>query len=506
MHKKHILLSGIYLNKITTFLLVAVFFVQPFHNIYAEEINESEDNQQIDISSDDTGSVAVEDSDVEIEIDADEKDIEALEEEVILDDESESSGQESDFSPAESSTDNATSTEGVNDNDDNISTSTELNQHESDLELVEDTSLDDVVSTTSNSASTSTTTTASSTTSFEQELIEDDKYDGVENEYQEVESSTNISNKNKYQFSSDECIVIEDGSFFCVQSSEGATELKSSSVYTDVGPKGYTDIFIRRSETAENITNSVENNSSPYYDEISNTIVFQSEHNGRNIIESYDLNTESIKRISNGQFNDVIPKRSGEYVVWQRWLNNAWQIVLYQGNEEKVITDSVQHNLSPSIYDGVILWTTFNQAGKKIGAYYDIDSKKTVYIDSEIEGRIQNPRFVLVYDTVLDSGDVITHGFDPETGTTKPISAFPTVPLPDIPSPDPVGEVRALTSKNNEDESELENLQTDKNATSTEDGVDKEKDIVVDSLEDDEKELEVTEYDMYVPEYSDEDE
>ena len=59
-------------------------------------------------------------------------------------------------------------------------------------------------------------------------------------------------------------------------------------------------------------------------------------------------------------------------------------------------------------------------------------------------GAVANPRFVLVYDTKFDNGDVVTQGFDPETGLSAPIAAKPADLPFDIPESDPVGEIRAL--------------------------------------------------------------
>ena len=59
-------------------------------------------------------------------------------------------------------------------------------------------------------------------------------------------------------------------------------------------------------------------------------------------------------------------------------------------------------------------------------------------------GSIVNPRFVLVYDTKFENGDIVTQGFDPATGLSSIIAAMPASDPVDIPDVDTTGEIRAL--------------------------------------------------------------
>ena len=480
-HSRYIL----YINRIFTFVMVVVFLVQPIHNVYADEIEvleTGEDRGQLfdgvveDLSSESTGELELNASEEEVEGDGFANEISLEEVDKVEDEYTEEQLEKNeslDGGSGEDLLEISTST----------ANSTDLNS--GDNEVLATSSLESTLSTTTD------------TGGNEIEATEPNS-DQNESSFTEVVS---VNNKNKYQFSASECSVVESGSFFCVKAESVKTDVSQTSVYTDVGPAGFTDIFIKDTSRTSNITSSSYNNSSPFYDSKSNTVVFQTEYQGRHIIESYDVRKKITTRITNGQYNDVLPKRNGDYIVWQRWLNNAWQIVLFDGMSERVITTSAHHNLSPSINEGMILWSTFNSAGEKIGAYYDIATERLVYIDSVVEGRIQNPRFVLVYETVSNNGDIITHGFDPETGLSKPIASLPAVPLPEIPSPDPVGEVRALTSKNDEDETGIEQVSSTDNIEGTDKVVEDVNSDIVLPKEESDTELNITEYDIYVPQY-----
>ena len=496
MHKKQSLLKNINVSKTITIVMVAIFFVQPIHNIYADEIEKDTDistsnniasttepdHNVIDASREIISDEYVEDDFVEVPDQNSYEDIVRQEENATSSDDSVYfPDDELDISDVD--TENNTSSTSVSDT--NTSAETDVFSDE----VISDTSTSTIVSTSS-----SDSVVENSVNSQDNELSSPEK--------KEFTEKTSFNDRNMYQFSSDECTLVENGSFFCVKNTSAFSENESISTYTDVGSSGFTDIFINTTNGTHNVTNSLFNNSAPFYDQISNSVVFQTEYEGRSIIESYDLNSNTTTQITTGKYNDTLPKKSGDYIVWQRWVNNAWQIVLFDGESERVITDSVQHNLSPSINEGFIVWSTFNSAGNKIAAYYDISSGRVMYIDNEIEGRVQNPRFVLVYETVLNNGDIVTHGFDPETGLSKPISSLPAVPLPDIPSPDPVGEVRALSVKNDEDESSFgqSDLNNDDMSLNTNEDMDGKKDIVVASSTEGEA-LEITEYDIYVPDY-----
>jgi hypothetical protein len=144
------------------------------------------------------------------------------------------------------------------------------------------------------------------------------------------------------------------------------------------------------------------------------------------------------------------PTRAGEYTVWQRWVNGNWQVMFQQEGRTRQLTEGAVHSIAPYINGDYVIWHTQSNKTEPLLSVYDITTELVTTIDNPEGGDVRNPRFVLVYDTELANGDVLTQGYNPETGETEPLSSVPAAPLPDIPSPDPVGETRALLPHKNE--------------------------------------------------------
>jgi len=159
------------------------------------------------------------------------------------------------------------------------------------------------------------------------------------------------------------------------------------------------------------------------------------------------------------------PKVSAQGIVWQAWDGSDWEIVFFDGSFADVITDNNVQDVAPVIEDGYILWSILG-GDEQEARVYSIDSGETLTIRGHEGGAIANPRFVLVYDTKFDNGDVITKGFDPITGLSAPIAARPAEAPIEIPETDPVGEIRALIqNKSTQEEQEvITNTVSDGNA------------------------------------------
>lgn len=292
-------------------------------------------------------------------------------------------------------------------------------------------------------------------TSIEQSA-KSDTPDTVSSLDTKIEYSNVTNSQNRHQFSERECIMVAENAYYCqrietVQSDELYTDV----VFSKITESGYKDIFLRTTRDTLNITQSTYNDISPYYDPVSESVVWHRELNGRYQIMSYDIREGQVKQLTDTRTNNMEPTRSGNITVWQRWVDDRWQIIIMDDNGEKQLTNDSVHNLAPYVRGNHVIWNTYTVSGDPRVAVFDMYTEYISYIDGSEEGRVGNPRFVLVYDTLLSSGDKITQEFDPATGKTRPIAHVPVVPLPDIPSPDPVGEVRALQNKNDEDDTDF---------------------------------------------------
>jgi len=106
-----------------------------------------------------------------------------------------------------------------------------------------------------------------------------------------------------------------------------------------------------------------------------------------------------------------------------------------------------------------VLWNVLGGTEQQ-ARVYSLDTKETTSIQGYEGGSIINPRFVLVYDTEYENGDVVTQSFDPTTGLSEPIAAKPAPEPINVPETDPTGEIRALITggKTQKDEKELTDI------------------------------------------------
>ncbi len=275
-----------------------------------------------------------------------------------------------------------------------------------------------------------------------------------------TELYANITNdQNRYQFGAQECVSVGDGSYYC-QTARGTVPDNDEATFSLLSESGYLNIYIRIGDEVIALTDNLYNDSAPHYDPHSNTVVWHREIDGRYQIISYDLNNRQETQLTTGNENNMQPVRSGDSIVWQRWSGGVWQIVLLHQGIERQLTYSDVHQLAPYINGGYVIWHTAASANKpRQVAVYEIETGLLSTIDDPEGGRVMNPRFVLVYDTAFDNGDILTKGFDPASGEVVPLSAMPRTPPPQIPRSDPVGETRALinnkTVNNKEDQLEL---------------------------------------------------
>ncbi len=265
---------------------------------------------------------------------------------------------------------------------------------------------------------------------------------------------TTVTNSaNRHQFSEAQCVSVGDGSYYCQDTPvDTQTAASDEVVYAALGPAGYTDIFLQTTRETINLTNDSYEDAAPHYDQESETVVWHREIDGRHQIMSYDIRTDKMTQLTDSSVNDMQPTRSGAYIVWQRWVDGYWQVMLHDATTEtsRQLTDGSVHDVAPYVRGTYVIWNTTSPGGERQLAVYDTQTELVSHITDAEGGRVSNPRFVLVYDTTFPNGDVLTRGFDPETGEVQPLSAIPSDPPPEIPSPDPVGEPRALTQQKTE--------------------------------------------------------
>lgn len=255
-----------------------------------------------------------------------------------------------------------------------------------------------------------------------------------------------------YQFSEGECVLVDDGSYYCSKNT-GTPDLDADRIYAAQDTDGDMEIFTHLNGRTEQLTHNLVDDAAPEYDALSERIVWHRLKDGRYRIVVYDLNEHEELELTSGQFNSMEPTAQGDYIAWQAWDGSDWEVMLFDGETTIALSDNNAPDIAPSIHDGYVMWTTTGANGEHAAKVYDISSGATEVIEGTDGGAIRNPRFVLVYDTQYENGDVITQGFDLESGAIASLAALPAELPSDIPDPEPTDEARALiTTKSSKEE------------------------------------------------------
>lgn len=260
-----------------------------------------------------------------------------------------------------------------------------------------------------------------------------------------VTLSAITTDENRFVFGKSECVSAGDETFYCTKGAPLATPIRSDRVFSAVDSDGDKEIFVERGSIVTQVTSNNVDDDAPYFDELTNSLVWHRLIDGRYQIISYDIEKGEETQITHDRFNNMEPHRYGDTTVWQGWIGNDWEIMMLVGDELTMLTDNTVHDITPSINGDHVVWQSFEGDSWKMKVY-DIRTKQIQTIEDSAGGSVENPRFVLVYDTKLNSGDVETRGFNLETGEVVSLGAKP-VPVPeDIPDPDQTGEKRAIVS------------------------------------------------------------
>ncbi len=118
--------------------------------------------------------------------------------------------------------------------------------------------------------------------------------------------------------------------------------------------------------------------------------------------------------------------------------------MLLEDGQLTQLSNNDVHDVAPSIRGDFIMWMTDQEDGHVITIYDRSTGAYDVITHAEPGAAASNPRFILMYDTVTEQGDVVTRGYDPITGDLIPLGALPTDLPSELPESDQTGETRAL--------------------------------------------------------------
>jgi hypothetical protein len=251
-----------------------------------------------------------------------------------------------------------------------------------------------------------------------------------------------VHNASAFSFDTTECAVVGDGAYYC-SDKKAETEVFEDGVFSAPDTDGDMEIFIRVGGEEQQITHNKTDDSAPRYDAVSGRIVWHSMINDRYQVMSYDGETKDITRFTSATYNNMEPVAYGGVTLWQAWIDNNWEIILFDGQTQRQITNNTQNDVSPHMREGYIVWQTQFEDAWQV-AVYDQETKKVEYIASEGGLKVENPRFVLVYDSSDENGDMKTVGYDFDSKSSFDLGVLPQELPDELPEPDQTGETRAL--------------------------------------------------------------
>lgn len=261
--------------------------------------------------------------------------------------------------------------------------------------------------------------------------------------YEAVNTVTNANNR--YQFGEAECVSVGDGAFYCSKENQ-STISRDNEAFARADADGDREIFLLEDGNERQLTHNTYEDDAPYYDESSKQVVFHRLIEGRYQIMRHDLDSGDEVQLTDSRENNMEPMQLNGALVWQRWIDDNWEVMLYENKDTVRLTDNDYHDVAPNVRDGYVMWHTTNEAGEKLLSVYDIETQISSTIADPDGGHVENPRFVLVYDTKYENGDIVTKEYDPKTGEVRPIGTDPA-PLPSpIPEPESTGEAAALVN------------------------------------------------------------
>jgi hypothetical protein len=291
-----------------------------------------------------------------------------------------------------------------------------------------------------------------------------------------------VSNdENKFSFSKDECTLVGDGTFYCATATSSPEVLHTDRIFSAIDAEGDKEIYVEKGGELSAISDNSVDDDAPYFDEVSNTAVWHRLIDGRYQIVQFDFDSGEEELLTTDRYNNMQPNVFGDAVVWQGWVGNDWEIFLEMNGERTMLTDNTTHDIAPSANGSHIVWQSFEGSAWRMKVY-DIRTGSIHTIEDAEGGSIENPRFVLVYDTKFESGDIETRGYDLKSGEVVHLASEPTSVPEEIPDPEQTGEERALVAPSTQPKQKTDSDENDDVGTTTLSGTD-DGDLVIPALD-----------------------
>lgn len=271
----------------------------------------------------------------------------------------------------------------------------------------------------------------------------DESEDATTTEENLVTAGSLTNDANRYSFSKNECTVVGDGSYYCAKTKDASMLAHEDRIFAATDKEGDKEIFVEHDGELTQLTFNQVEDDAPYYDAVSDSVVWHRLLDGRYQIISYSFKTKEETQITATSYNNMEPSRYGDAIVWQAWVDTNWEIMLSLNGTTTQLTDNAEADIAPNINKDYIVWQS-QEGGVWYAHVYDRSTGEIESIENKDGLSIENARFVLVYDAKGENGDIETRGYDLKNKKEIPLSATPASVPENIPEPDGTKEKRAL--------------------------------------------------------------
>ncbi len=262
---------------------------------------------------------------------------------------------------------------------------------------------------------------------------------------------------NRYTFGEGDCTLVADGEFYCIATDVRRHVPGDPRVYAEKDREGDREIYYFDGVEVKRITNNGYDDLAPMIDADGKRIVWQAMINDRLQIMVHELGSGVTRQVTQGRSNSSNPFILGDKVVWQEWVDTNWEIMLADVSSTdgdyrvEQLTDNVVHDMFPQLYQGLVTWQREKGNSWEV-IVYDLRTGSAHALPKQDDTKYENPRFVLLFDSRHENGDVATIGYELESGEmvelgtrARPIPANPQTP--DDETPDALPRTASSTSE-----------------------------------------------------------
>lgn len=254
---------------------------------------------------------------------------------------------------------------------------------------------------------------------------------------------TDATTVGEYSFGEGDCTLVADGEFYCVAPTTQRHVSGDPRVYAERDREGDREIHYFDGVEVTRITNNEYDDYAPVFDEDAGVIVWQANVQDRLQVFYHDVEHEVTRQITTSRQNSSNPDIEGDHVVWQEWVDTNWEVFLADVELDGVLieqlTDNDVHDMFPQVYDGLVTWQREKGSSWEV-IVHNLKTGEEYALEKDEDTKYENPRFVLLFDSKHDNGDIETIGYDLDTGEmmelgtkSRPIPADPVTPSDETP-------------------------------------------------------------------------